>query len=193
MKIFHISNAYLIRKSLSELLIEEFNQIEVYSEIEDFDFLSTLLQKESSGIIIVDKNFIKKYERYIHKIPKNFRIILIKDEIIRDDFNLYEYFTIYDDRKHIIETIQREINKIPQLSNEKKRLKGLSDREKIILQLIAKGCSSKTIAENLNISIQTVATHRKNISNKLEIKTVSGLTLYAIVNNLIKPEDTNLI
>lgn len=193
MKIFLISNAFLIRKSLSELLLEKFNQIEVFSEINDFDFLNTLLQKEASGIIIIDRNFINKFEHYIHKISKNFNIIILKDELLNIDLNQHEYFSIYDEKKHIIETIQRVISRIAEPSTDKKKLKGLSDREKIILQFIAKGSSSKTIAENLNISIQTVATHRKNISNKLEIKTVSGLTLYAIVNNLIKPEETNLI
>lgn len=58
--------------------------------------------------------------------------------------------------------------------------------------MIAKGMTTKNIAENLGLSIQTVSTHRKNISQKLEIKTVSGLTLYAILNNLITLDESNL-
>ncbi len=58
----------------------------------------------------------------------------------------------------------------------------LSNREIDVLKLIIKGLINKEIAEELNISLNTVLTHRKNITNKLGIKTVSGLTLYAMMN-----------
>lgn len=61
----------------------------------------------------------------------------------------------------------------------------LSDREKEILVGVAKGLLNKEIADQYNISINTVITHRKNITRKTGIKTVSGLTVYAILNNLI--------
>lgn len=61
----------------------------------------------------------------------------------------------------------------------------LSDREKEILVCVAKGLINKEIADKLNISINTVITHRKNISRKTGIKTVPGLTVYAILNNLV--------
>ncbi|MDR1981301.1 MAG: helix-turn-helix transcriptional regulator [Tannerellaceae bacterium] len=62
------------------------------------------------------------------------------------------------------------------------RSKDLSAREIDVLQLIAAGCTNKDIADRLNISLNTVLTHRKNITAKLGIKTVSGLTFYAIMN-----------
>lgn len=61
----------------------------------------------------------------------------------------------------------------------------LSDREKEILVSVAQGLLNKEIADRLNISINTVITHRKNITRKTGIKTVAGLTVYAILNNLI--------
>lgn len=61
----------------------------------------------------------------------------------------------------------------------------LSDREKEILVSVAKGLINKEIAEKHNISINTVITHRKNITRKTGIKTVAGLTVYAILNGLI--------
>lgn len=61
----------------------------------------------------------------------------------------------------------------------------LSDREKEILVSVAMGLLNKEIADKLNISINTVITHRKNITRKTGIKTVAGLTVYAILNNLI--------
>ena len=61
----------------------------------------------------------------------------------------------------------------------------LSAREKEILVAVAKGMLNKEIADLYNISIYTVISHRKNITRKTGIKTVAGLTVYAILNNLI--------
>lgn len=61
----------------------------------------------------------------------------------------------------------------------------LSEREKEILRGVAEGLMNKEIADRYDISINTVITHRKNISRKTGIKTTSGLTAYAILNNLI--------
>lgn len=61
----------------------------------------------------------------------------------------------------------------------------LSQREKEILICVAKGMLNKEIADMYNLSIHTVITHRKNITRKTGIKTVAGLTVYALLNNLI--------
>jgi len=60
----------------------------------------------------------------------------------------------------------------------------ISDREREVLVLIAKGYSSKEIADQLNISIHTVNSHRKNITHKTGIKSVAGLAVYAMLHNL---------
>jgi len=61
----------------------------------------------------------------------------------------------------------------------------LSDREIEILVSVAQGLLNKEIADRHNISINTVITHRKNITHKTGIKTVAGLTVYAILNGYI--------
>lgn len=61
----------------------------------------------------------------------------------------------------------------------------LSSREKEILVGVATGMLNKEIADKYNISVYTVITHRKNITRKTGIKTVAGLTVYALLNNLI--------
>ncbi len=62
----------------------------------------------------------------------------------------------------------------------------LSAREKDILVAVAGGATNKEIADRLSLSVHTVVTHRKNITRKLGIRTISGLTVYAIMNNLIE-------
>ncbi|MFO7864286.1 MAG: LuxR C-terminal-related transcriptional regulator [Salinivirgaceae bacterium] len=64
----------------------------------------------------------------------------------------------------------------------------LTVREREVLKEVALGLSNKEAANKLNISIHTVISHRKNITEKLGIKSISGLTVYAIINNLIDTE-----
>ena len=61
----------------------------------------------------------------------------------------------------------------------------LSERETDVLVLVAKGLSSKEIADKLNISVHTVNSHRKNITHKTGIKSVAGLAVYAMIHNLM--------
>lgn len=61
----------------------------------------------------------------------------------------------------------------------------LSKRETAVLILVAKGLTNKEIADQLNVSPHTVMSHRKNIVHKTGIKSVAGLTVYAMLNNLI--------
>ncbi len=65
----------------------------------------------------------------------------------------------------------------------------LTERERTIVRLVSLGLTNRQIAEQLYLSTHTVITHRKNISSKLGIKSVSGLTVYAIVNNIITIEE----
>lgn len=64
----------------------------------------------------------------------------------------------------------------------------LSAREAEVLVLLTKGLINKEIADKLNISLTTVITHRKNITEKLGIKSLSGLTIYAIMNGYIEAD-----
>ncbi len=66
--------------------------------------------------------------------------------------------------------------------------KELSDREIEVLVLVTKGLINKEIADKLNISLTTVITHRKNITEKLGIKSVSGLTMYAVMNGYVEAD-----
>lgn len=72
---------------------------------------------------------------------------------------------------------------------DKDKLDVLSDREKDILICITKGMNNKEIADYLFLSVHTVTTHRRNISNKLQIHTTAGLIIYAIANKLVNIED----
>jgi DNA-binding NarL/FixJ family response regulator len=61
----------------------------------------------------------------------------------------------------------------------------LSDREIEVMALIVQGLINKEIADRLNIALSTVVTHRKNIMEKLGMKSVSALTIYAVMHGYV--------
>lgn len=61
----------------------------------------------------------------------------------------------------------------------------LSVREIEVMTLIVKGYINKEIADRLNIGLSTVVTHRRNIMEKLGIKSVSALTIYAVTHGYV--------
>ena len=61
----------------------------------------------------------------------------------------------------------------------------LSDREAEVMVLIVQGYINKEIADRLNIGLATVVTHRKNIMEKLGMKSVSALTIYAVTHGYV--------
>ena len=62
----------------------------------------------------------------------------------------------------------------------------LTSREQTILLKLAQGKSNKSVAQELNISVYTVETHRKNIKRKLGITSTAGLTRYAMENGVLQ-------
>lgn len=61
----------------------------------------------------------------------------------------------------------------------------LTDREVEVMSLIVQGYINKEIADRLNIALATVVTHRKNIMEKLGAKSVSALTIYAVMHGYV--------
>lgn len=68
----------------------------------------------------------------------------------------------------------------------------LTERERQIVACVVRGLTNREVAEQLFISINTVLTHRRNISRKLDIHSVSGLTIYAIVNGIVQIDEVSL-
>lgn len=93
-----------------------------------------------------------------------------------------------------LENILEQIGRLLNAENPRREDSSdeLSPREIQVLQLIVSGAINKEVADRLNISLNTVLTHRKNITAKLGIKTLSGLTLYALMHGYISTEDITL-
>ena len=68
---------------------------------------------------------------------------------------------------------------------QRQQTNSLSDREIEVLSLVAQGHINKEIADMLNISLPTVVSHRKNITEKLGMKSISALTIYAVMHGYV--------
>ncbi len=82
-------------------------------------------------------------------------------------------------------------HKHPEFENKNHIVKEIpiSKREAEVLALVAKGYINKEIADKLCISLPTVVSHRKNICDKLNIRSVSALTIYAVTHGIVSVED----
>lgn len=79
----------------------------------------------------------------------------------------------------------RNLPPVPRQSQENT----LSDREIEVMSLIVQGHINKEIADKLNIGLATVITHRRNIMEKLNVKSVSALTIYAVTHGYVNIGD----
>jgi DNA-binding NarL/FixJ family response regulator len=71
--------------------------------------------------------------------------------------------------------------------SQPKRASELTSREREVLQLVAEGETSKKIAARLQVSVKTVEAHRQQIMDKLNIRTIAGITKYAIQKGITSP------
>jgi DNA-binding CsgD family transcriptional regulator len=117
--------------------------------------------------------------------------ILIRDEEIRNKplHGFDETIEKEDNERTIFRKLEKQVLTLSKSDSGLNQAGEISDREKEVLRLVALGMTNKEIAEKLYISSHTVITHRKNITSKLGIKTIAGLTVYAVIHKLIAPEN----
>ncbi len=167
-----------LRRVLQSLKIEV---QEVFQECPD----CKMLTEWRDAVILVDikhGEFIRKHQKFLRK--RGISIVGI-------DFNTEQSFdaSLFDEVLLPTDTqglLFSKLNKFANLGSRTRSTNQLSSREIEVLKLVALGQSNKQISEKLFISIHTVITHRKHITSKLGVKSISGLTLYAVINNLIE-------
>lgn len=173
---------------IQSLLNEYFPPVEIVC----FSSYETFTEKQSEPFnyyIITADTFVINADFFL---PRRNKTIILTQTSGDSPATGCSYIRITDSREAILEQLQSLFTNEGANNTSGDNNKDLSLREIDVLQLIVKGITNKEIADKLSISLNTVLTHRKNITSKLGIKTVSGLTFYAIINGLISGDEIEL-
>lgn len=101
-----------------------------------------------------------------------------------------KYFDLVMTAYDSTEAVEKAIVKVAsEPSDDDKANEQLTPREREVLIGVVRGRANKEIAADMNVSVNTVMTHRRNIASKLQIHSVAGLTIYAIVSKLVSIDE----
>ena len=194
-KILIVETSPLISSGLSSFF-EGMNQFTVSAVVDNIEDLQDKMVIHNPDILIINPIMIGYYalNNFFKNLSQNYPnihcVALVTTYI---DKNILRYF------KEIVELSdnkQKVVNKLINLLNNSDETTSqenieLSNREIDVLISVAKGMTNKEISDLLSISVHTVITHRKNIVKKTGIKSVAGLTVYALLNNLVEESEIN--
>ena len=175
-------------------LLKELPDCEVVLQSDDMHTVTMRLPILKPDVLVINPVMVdyskRRMVRSLFENLPDMRIVALvssfmENTILRQFHGIIE---INDDLQRIKSTLQQVTVQHPQQENEVDSSL-LSEREKEVLVCLAKGKKNNEIAEMLHISAHTVITHRKNIVRKTGIKSVSALTVYAILNNLLEQKD----
>ncbi|WP_301190929.1 response regulator transcription factor [Plebeiibacterium sediminum] len=181
--------SYLVRKGLSTIL-NELKTVTQIEEISSADEIREALTSIIPNMIIINTTIssMPQVEEDIRKHTPDAAVISIFNTPIPKNTN-EKTLSVFDDKSVLINKLRSQVKSVQQTYIQQENSEELSEREREVLQKIALGKTNKEVANELFISTHTVISHRKNITRKLGIKTVSGLTVYAILNQIISMED----
>ncbi|MBN1790037.1 MAG: helix-turn-helix transcriptional regulator [Bacteroidales bacterium] len=163
----------------------------VFREVFQAEKLIRHLQNEPKNLLIISNFFLNscspEVTGKIFSKSAQIRRVLIQDTGMNSRFynDFHEILEPDDNEKVILRKLEKQVRELVKPDPACDQPEVISEREKDVLKLVAIGMTNKEIAEKLYISSHTVITHRKNITSKLGIKTIAGLTVYAIIHKLI--------
>lgn len=175
-------------------LLRDLPEYEVVFQSDDMHTVMTRLRILRPDVLVINPSMIdyskRRMVRSLFEDLPDLRVVALVSSFF-DNQMLRQFqgvIEITDDLQRIKSTLNQVV---AQLNAEDSDMDSsvLSDREKDVLICLAKGMKNNEIADSLNISTYTVITHRKNIVRKTGIKSVSALTVYAILNNLLEQKD----
>ncbi len=182
-------DSYLIRKGMVSILNRIYG-VRVLKECETVSSLIQSIKKQEADFLIISETlFHSSTELFLSDaglLEKT--ILLINDTSNKSDHEVHTTIFLSESKEEITGKINNMLG-LRTVESPGHQPFILTQREKTIVKLVSMGLTNKQIADQLFLSPHTVTTHRKNITSKLGIKSVSGLTIYAIVNNFVTSEE----
>ena len=181
----------IISIGLTEI-IDSMAKFDVVSRLDSPEHLSEKITASDANLLIIDPMLLGFHNReFLSQLGKEHpQLIMIA---LTTSYLDHTMLTPYHGVIEINDTRSKIIGKMNEFAQSEATKNAddveLSKRETDVLVAVAKGMMNKEIADQMNISIHTVISHRKNITRKTGIKSVSGLTVYALLNNLIDEKD----
>ena len=182
----------IIYEGLSNIFLKSGSYIKLF-RIDSLNEIEHLHEKEKFDIVIINPSQIQNKNKEFITLKKSKTeicwIALVYTFFDRQLLSLFDKtINITDSPGAVIDLINK-LNDSNSTGSQNSGHEQLSEREIEVLKLIVAGLPNKEIADKLFISIHTVVSHRKNISQKTGIKSQSGLTIYAISNKIINIDD----
>lgn len=190
-KILLIEPSEIIAKGLKDIFAKcrDMEVIDVMTKLDDYNqFGYGQVDIIVVNPLIFGHNNIKTVRSFFNEGDIAMMVAIenhpLKDNILNQFDAIINIYDSVDEIKQKMSSVLKKNEDSP-----KKEKDELTPRERDILKGVAKGLTNKEIAFEYNISIYTVTTHRKNISRKLGINSISGLTVYAIMNKFVDMSD----
>ncbi len=180
-EIFLIHKSAIVQNGLNALIyIHQKTSVKAIQSYKDLEILKTIKKSVLFVDVVLESELLENRIKLLNN--GNVVVAIVSSNKITDYlFPFKEIISVND----YDSTVNKKLDRIFPSEAAKDSRSVLTKREEDILKNVAQGLSSQEIADKLFISRHTVVTHRKNICGKLGIKTVSGLTLYALVNKII--------
>lgn len=193
-KVAIVEESAVIAEGLRALLAAE-GEFETVYVAEDLRTLNERFALVEPDVVIVSTSLSCGLPRNVRAAYPDLRntAVVALSVAVRDDEILRQFdgvLNIYDKPSSMVKKLRAAVEQSE--ANPYDESHDLSERERDVLVRVAKGLSNKEIADDLNISIHTVMSHRKNIVHKTGIKSVAGLTVYALLNNLLDRNDVEM-
>ena len=169
---------------------DDMKQVSIVSQLDRIDRMEEKLAAYNPDVLIINplliaydtnEHFLKICRDFSNVIPVALMTSYVDAGILKQFKDVIE---INDSKQKVVTKIFNLLSD-NKLTQDKPESVELSNRETDVLVALVKGLTNKEISDKLYISVHTVITHRKNIVRKTGIKSVSGLTVYALLNNLV--------
>ena len=181
----------IIANGLAEI-IDSIAQFDVVARLDNPEHLSEKIVTTDANMLIINPALLGFHNREFllqlgKEHPNVFMVALVTSCLDHSLLTPYSgVIEINDTRSKVISKMNGFVQSETSKNADDVEL---SKRETDVLVAVAKGMMNKEIADLMNISIHTVISHRKNITRKTGIKSVSGLTVYALLKDLINEDD----